>query len=95
MEVEETMPIQRAMEKIPVVIYTARHRIDGTYHLPPETRLSDHLNGRQRQQEFIALTDAKVADLPDEHRVIFESDFLTVNLQGVVLFSPKPAGNAS
>ncbi len=80
------------MEKIPVVIYTARHRIDGTYHLPPGSRLSDHLNGRQRQQEFIALTDAKVADLPDEHRVVFESDFITVNLQSIVLLSPKPTG---
>lgn len=94
MEVEEVMPIRVAMEKIPVVIYTARHRIDGTYHLPPENRLSDHLNSRQRQQEFIALTDAKIANLPDENRIIFESDFITVNLQSVVLFSPKPTSHA-
>jgi hypothetical protein len=84
------MPARAALEKVTVIIYTARQRIDGTYHLPLGGRLSDHLNGRHRQQEFIPLTDAKVANLPDEDRIVLESDFVAVNMQSIMLLSPKP-----
>ena len=88
-----TTPKPVKIARIPIVIYTPRHRIEGTYYAPAGSRISDHLNWRRGQQEFIALTDVKVANLQDEDQIVFESDFLTVNMNSIMLLSPKPTGN--
>lgn len=74
---------------ISVVIYTAAHRIEATYHTHQDvSRLLDDLNGRQK--DFIPLTNVKVANLQDETRIVFESDFIAFNKHSIVLFSENP-----
>jgi hypothetical protein len=72
-----------------VVIYTATHRIEGTYHAHEGSRLLDDLNGRSSKQ-FFPLTNVKVMSLESEGRVLFESDFAAINVHDITLLCPSP-----
>jgi hypothetical protein len=73
----------------PVVIYTATHRIEGTYHAHEGVRFLDDLNGRTAKQ-FFPLTDVKVTSLENEARILFESDFVAINIRDITLLCPSP-----
>ena len=74
--------------KIPVVVYTSTHRIEGTYFMRPDGRLSDDLNERHKQ--FVPLRDVRVTHAENGSEVSFACDFVAVSLQSIVLFCPNP-----
>jgi hypothetical protein len=84
------MPARKIEKKlIPVVIYTATHKIEGFYHaFDNGGRLLDDLNEQQR--DFLPLTDVRMVKLaaPEGDRVV--AKFLAVNRQSIVLFFPNP-----
>jgi uncharacterized protein DUF6812 len=83
--VESTAKI--AKKPIPVVIYTATHRIEGLYHaFDNGKRLLDDLNEQGRN--FVPLTEVRVTKLTADGEV-FVAKFLAVNLLGITLFFPN------
>lgn len=74
--------------RVPVIIYTATHKIEGTYFMQQGSRLTDDLNGQQSQ--FIPLKDVRVTDLKSEGDLQFRCDFMAISVRGIVLFCPKP-----
>ncbi len=72
-----------------VVIYTGTHRVEGIYHAHEGVRLLDDLNGRVSKR-FFPLTDVRVTSLVDEERVLFESDFVAINVEDITLLCPHP-----
>ena len=82
------MGLQATKKKVPVLIYTATHRIEGMYHAHETARLLDDLNGRQK--EFVPLTDVKVGSLQNENQSILEAEFVAVNIHNITLFCPDP-----
>ena len=76
-------------ESVPVVVYTATHRIEGVYHaFGGGSRLLDDLNGRQK--EFMPLTDVKLASLQNESSIVLESPFVAVNVHSIQVVCPDP-----
>jgi hypothetical protein len=74
---------------VPVVIYTATHRIEGLYHASDNGgRLLDDLNEQAR--DFIPLTDARVTKLAAGEGQLTVAKFLAVNRQTIMLFFPNP-----
>jgi hypothetical protein len=83
-----TSPLKIDKNLVPVVIYTATHRIEGSYHaFGNGGRLLDDLNEQRRT--FIPLTDVRVAKLQADGEVVV-AKFLAVNLLSVMLFFPNP-----
>lgn len=80
------------MEKkvvIPVVLYTATHRIEGFYHaLDNGGRLLDDLNEQHR--DFIPLTNVRMTPLGAAEGQLTVAKFLAVNRQTIMLFFPNP-----
>jgi hypothetical protein len=76
-------------KETPVLIYTKTHRIDGVYHAHEGSRLLDDLNGKASKQ-FVPLTDVRVASVENEARILFESDFVAVNIRDITLLCPHP-----
>ncbi|TMI79784.1 MAG: hypothetical protein E6H04_09950 [Bacillati bacterium ANGP1] len=74
--------------EVHVLIYTATHKIEGTYFMHPGSRLIDDLNGHLKR--FIPLREVSVTNLRDETEVLFKSDFVAVNVEEITLFSPGP-----
>ena len=73
---------------VPVVIYTATHRIEGFYHaFDNGGRLLDDLNEQGRN--FIPLTEVRISKLMTDGEVLV-SKFLAVNVQSIALFFPNP-----
>lgn len=73
---------------VPVVIYTATHRIEGFYHaFDNGGRLLDDLNEQARN--FIPLTEVRISKLASDGDVLV-SKFLAVNVQSIALFFPNP-----
>lgn len=74
--------------QVPVVIYTATHRIEGFYHaLDNGGRLLDDLNDQGRH--FIPVTDARVTKVQGDGETVV-SKFLAVNLLSIILFFRNP-----
>ena len=80
------------MEKkvlIPVVLYTATHRIEGFYHaFDNGGRLLDDLNEQHR--DFIPLTNVRMTPLNAAEGQLMVAKFLAVNRQTIMLFFPNP-----
>ena len=74
---------------IPVVLYTATHRIEGFYHaLDNGGRLLDDLNEQHR--DFIPLTNVRMTPLSGAEGQLTVAKFLAVNRQTIMLFFPNP-----
>ncbi len=71
-------------EKVRVIVYTATHRIEGTYSKHPDIRFLDDLNSRR---DFIPITNAKISDLLGEP--LTQSDFLALNKRLIVFITPE------
>ena len=83
-----TSSVKIKKSQVPVVIYTATHRIEGFYHaLDNGGRLLDDLNDQGRH--FIPVTDARVTKLQAEGETVV-SKFLAVNLLSITLFFRNP-----
>lgn len=74
--------------RVPVIVYTATHRIEGTYFMCRDGRLSDDLNERHKQ--FIPLRDVRVTHAENGAETHFRCDFVAISLQSIVLFCPNP-----
>lgn len=74
---------------IPVVLYTATHRIEGFYHAYDNGgRLLDDLNAQHR--DFIPLTNVRMTPLSGAEGQLMLAKFLAVNRQTIMLFFPNP-----
>lgn len=83
-----TSSVKIKKSQVPVVIYTATHRIEGFYHaLDNGGRLLDDLNDQGRH--FIPVTDARVTKLQSDGETVV-SKFLAVNLLSIILFFRNP-----
>mgnify|MGYP001248759486 CR=1 FL=1 len=69
-------------EKVRVIVYTATHRIEGTYSKQPDIRFLDDLNSRR---DFIPITNAKISGLLGEP--LTQSDFLALNRRLIVFIT--------
>lgn len=72
-------------EKIKVVIYTTRFRVEGYLHKVPGSRLTDVLNVKIR--DFLAMTEAKIRTL-DGAAVIAEVPYLAVYRDSIIAVHP-------
>lgn len=74
---------------LPVVIYTATHRIEGFYHTFDDgRRILDDLNGQGRA--FIPLTDARITKLQGHGEDLIVAHFVAISLHSITLFFPNP-----
>ncbi len=73
-------------ELLEVVVETARGQVRGFLHVRPDRRLSDELNG---DQQFLAITDATVAD--SAGATLYRTGFLALNKNEVVWVVPANA----
>lgn len=76
---------------LPVVIYTATHRIEGFYHTFDDgRRILDDLNGQGRA--FIPLTDARITKLQGQGHGddLIVAQFVAISLHSITLFFPNP-----
>ena len=81
------MAMKTPKSEVQVLVYTATHKIEGTYFKVPDARLLDDLNARK---DFVPLTHVKVFSLTDEKTVLFEAEFMALNRHHVVLiYSPE------
>ena len=71
-------------EVVRATIQTLTVRIVGDMHVRPTERFKDEVN---KDERFIAVTDAQVFNSRGE--VIYQTDFMTVNLDQVVWISPE------
>lgn len=78
------MKVERDL--VQVVIITRQYRILGTIHVVPGGRVTDFLASRVAGC-FIPVTDVKAYSVPDE-KLIFETSFLTVNVNSIILLYP-------
>jgi hypothetical protein len=83
---EHMLKVEKA--QVPVIVYTATHRIEGTYFMCRDGRLSDDLN--ERHKHFIPLRDVRVTHAENGVETQFRCDFVAVSLQSIVLFCPNP-----
>lgn len=72
-------------EKIKVIVYTSRFRIEGYLHKVPGSRLTDVLNVKVR--DFLAMTEAKIRTL-DGVAVIAEVPYLAVYRDSIIAVHP-------
>jgi hypothetical protein len=77
-------------DRIEVIIYTQTHKIVGTMHTMPASRLVDFINAKTADL-FVAVTHAKVYSLPDE-KLLQTTDFLAINKKEIVMVFPKAPG---
>ena len=71
-------------ETINAIIRTSREKVEGLIFKPPNNRLLDILN--EGKESFIPVIDAKVFCLVTGN-VLFESEFLAVNKQHIILIA--------
>lgn len=83
---DQMLKVEKA--KVPVIVYTATHRIEGTYFMCRDGRLSDDLNEHHKQ--FIPLRDVRVTHAENGSETSFRCDFIAISLQSIVLFCPNP-----
>jgi len=68
---------------VKAVIKTVTNLIKGVVYVHPEKRLKDEL---EKTEKFLAVTNAEILD--DKGEVIFESNFLAINIYHVVWLIP-------
>lgn len=78
------MSMRTPKAEVQILVYTATHRIAGTYFKVPDARLLDDLNARK---DFFPLTHVKISSLTDESRAVLETDFLAVNRHQIAFVS--------
>ncbi|MCX6007347.1 MAG: hypothetical protein NTZ34_08860, partial [Chloroflexi bacterium] len=83
-------PMQGRRDKLEVIIYTQTHKIVGTVHTMPASRLVDFMNSKVVEL-FIVVTGASVYTLPEE-KLLQTADFLALNKKGIMMVLPKPPG---
>ena len=83
-------PMQGRRERLEVVIYTQTHKIVGTVHAMPASRLVDCMNSRMAGP-FIVVTDASVYMLSDE-KLIQSADFFAINKKAITMVFPTTPG---
>ncbi len=74
-----------AKRDVEVIISTNHHLIKGVFHLTPDNRIKDDLNGDER---FIAVTQAQVYD-PLGKNLLYQSEFIALNKDMVIWVLPK------
>lgn len=77
-------------ESVTSVVRTTDHLIVGNIYIRPDQRLKDELN--QDPDRFLAITDAHVYDTTGK-KLLFESEFLLIAYDHIVLVSPREAIN--
>ena len=68
---------------VQVIIQTHNQKITGTVYLSPENRIIDELNSNG---QFLAVTDATILSIDDVK--LYESEFLSVNLDQIIWILP-------
>jgi hypothetical protein len=77
--------------KMEAVLYTQQLRIEGEVYILEGERFTDFMNAEPRFQtrhDFMPVTNSKVYSL-SEDRLLYETSFLNVNKDFVVVASPK------
>jgi hypothetical protein len=82
--------MQGRRERLEVVIYTQTHKIIGTVHTMPASRLVDFMNSKGADL-FIVVTDANVYILPEE-KLLQAADFFAINKKAIMMVFPKAPG---
>jgi len=77
-------------DKLEVVIYTRTHKIVGTVHTMPASRLVDFMNSKAADL-FIVVTDANVYTLPEE-KLLQSAGFFAINRKAIMMVFPKSPG---
>jgi hypothetical protein len=72
-------------EKIRVVVYTVKFRIEGHLYKIPGSRLTDVLNVKLK--DFLALTEAKIRSL-DGAAILAEAPYLAVYRDAIIAVHP-------
>ena len=70
---------------VKVILQTLTNRIVGMMHVVPGDRLKDAL---ETSDHFLAVTEAAIYDA-DGKNLIFQTNFLAVNLQHILWVSPE------
>ncbi len=79
--------MQGKRDRLEVIIYTQFHKIVGTVHAMPASRLVDFLNSRATDL-FMVVTDAEVYGLPEEY-LLQVAEFFAVNRKAIMMVFPK------
>lgn len=74
-------------QNLAIVLYTSRHRIDGTLRLIKQSRLTDILNSDSQSKLFLPITDAHVIDLHNSKH--FKAPFISVNKEAIEIIMEK------
>ena len=82
--------MQGRRDRIEVIIYTQTHKIVGTVHTMPASRLVDFMNSKAADL-FVVVTDANVYMLPEE-QLLQAADFFAVNKKAITMVFPKAPG---
>lgn len=72
-------------ERMAVIVYTAKHRIEGAVHVQPGTRFSDFFSSDARK--FLSVTAAKIFDI-ETGDLLYEAKFLQLNRENVIMAIP-------
>ena len=79
-------------DKLLVNIRTAREKIEGVIYKFPEDRLLDMMN--KKSEPFIAVSNATICSASDG-RLLYQSDFIAVNVNHVIHISRESQGEES
>ncbi len=71
-------------EAVPVVIQTLTHRIVGSLHVRPDTRLKDEIN---QTELFLAVTEADLYD--HAGNLLYRCNFLALNREAIIWILPQ------
>jgi hypothetical protein len=82
--------MQGRRDRLEVVIYTQMHKIVGTVHTMPASRLVDFMNSKTADL-FIVVTEANIYALPEE-KLLQSADFFAINKRAVMMVFPKGTG---
>jgi len=77
--------------KVEAVLYTQQLRIEGEIYILEGERFTDFMNAEPRFQtryDFIPVTNSRVYSL-SEDKLLYETSFLNVNKNFIVVASPK------
>jgi len=77
-------------DRLEVVIFTQTHKMIGTVHTMPTSRLVDFMNAKTAEP-FVVVTGVNVYSLPDE-KLLQSADFLAINKKEIVMIFPKTPG---
>jgi hypothetical protein len=72
-------------EKIRVMIYTARYRVEADLHIIPGSRLTDIMNVKSK--DFLPLTNVKILS-SDEDEILQEASYAAILRDSIIIISP-------